>query len=409
VPSSTPDAPKPHRARSVALLTGVSALSSVSPLIALPLLTRAAGPAGFAEIAIGQALGTLAATLIAFGWAVRGPVDAARSSHPARVFRASLAVRGLNSLIVLPIIALVAALASHAQDHSLAIVAALAFALQGLSMSWYAVGIGRPLLALTFDAVPRIMLNLAGAVSALITGEAILYPAILLVGTLVTTLAAAWAIGLRERFSPRSTLVDAAAAYRAGWRTAVTASLLTFSETAPQSTLGVAASPAAVGFAPFDRILKYGYIGVYMISSSFQGWVSSATGDLERRRMRRAVGIHAVLALVLGALFATIVPWATPVVLGPGFVISPLTALFGGIALAAMTVGTALGVCVVLPAGRDGAYLVAVIVGAALVVPAVLTGAALAGVTGAAAGVALVQVAALATLATAATPVLRTR
>ncbi|MFS0792838.1 lipopolysaccharide biosynthesis protein [Microbacterium sp. 1P10AE] len=409
MPSSTPEAPKPHRARSVALLTGVSALSAVSPLIALPLLTRAAGPAGFTEIAIGQALGTLAATLITFGWAVRGPVEAARSPHPARVFRASLAVRGANSLVVLPVIAVIAALASHAQDHSLAIVAALAFALQGLSMSWYAVGVGRPLLALSFDAVPRIVLNLVGAVAALITGAAILYPVILLVGTLVATLAATWAIGLRERFSPRSTLADAAAAYRAGWRTALTASLLTFSETAPQSTLGVAASPAAIGFAPFDRILKYGYIGVYMISSSFQGWVSSATGDLAHRRMRRAVGIHAVLALVLGALFAIVVPWATPVVLGPGFVIAPLTALFGGIALAAMTVGTALGVCVVLPAGRDGAYLAAVIVGAALVVPAVLIGAGLAGVTGAAAGVALVQVAALATLAAAAAPVLRAR
>lgn len=407
--SSAPDAPTPHRARSVALLTGVSALSAVSPLIALPLLTRAAGPTGFAEIAIGQALGTLAATLITFGWAVRGPVEAARSPHPARVFRASLAVRGTNSVVVLPLIALVAALASHAQDHSLAILSALAFSLQGLSMSWYAVGVGRPLLALTFDAVPRIVLNLAGAGAALATGNAILYPAILLGGTLVSTLAATWVIGLRERFSARSALADAATAYRAGWRTALTASLLTFSETAPQSTLGVVGSPAAIGFAPFDRVLKYGYIGVYMISSSFQGWVSSATGDVAHRRMRRVVGIHAGLALTLGVLFAVVVPWATPVILGPGFAISPLTALFGGIALAAMTVGTALGVCVVLPAGRDGAYLIAVVVGAVLIVPAVLTGAALAGVTGAAAGVALVQVAALATLAVSATPVLRNR
>ncbi len=96
--SISPEAPRPHRARSVALLTGVSALSAISPLIALPLITRAAGPTGFAEIAIGQALGTLAATIITFGWAVRGPVEAARSSHPSRVFRASIIVRGANSV-----------------------------------------------------------------------------------------------------------------------------------------------------------------------------------------------------------------------------------------------------------------------------------------------------------------------
>lgn len=390
-------------------MTAVSAVSAISPLIALPLITRAAGPDGFAEIAIGQALGTLAATIITFGWAVRGPVEAARSSHPARVFRASIVVRGANSLLVLPLVAVVAAFASHADDHALAIVSALAFSLQGLSLSWYAVGVGRPLLALIFDAVPRIVLNLVGAVAALLTATPLLYPAILLVGTLAAFLAATWFIGLRERFSVRAALADARGAYRGGWRTALAAGLLTFSETAPLSTLGVASSPAAVGFAPFDRVLKYGYIGVYMITGSFQGWVSSAPGDAGLRRMRRAVGMHVALALALGAGFALVVPWATPVVLGPGFEISTLTALFGGVALAAMTLATALGMCVVLPAGRDGAYLAAVCVGALLIVPAVLVGSSLAGVAGAAGGVAAVQLLVMTVFAVTALPVLRKR
>ncbi|KTS56560.1 hypothetical protein NS206_13565 [Microbacterium testaceum] len=407
--STASDAPRPHRARSVALLTAVSAVSAISPLIALPLITRAAGPDGFAEIAIGQALGTLAATIITFGWAVRGPVEAARSSHPARVFRASIVVRGANSLLVLPLVAVVAAFASHADDHALAIVSALAFSLQGLSLSWYAVGVGRPLLSLIFDAVPRIVLNLAGALAALLTATPLLYPAILLVGTLAAFLAATWFIGLRERFSVRAALADARGAYRGGWRTALAAGLLTFSETAPLSTLGVASSPAAIGFAPFDRVLKYGYIGVYMITGSFQGWVSSASGDAGLRRMRRAVGIHVVLAFALGAGFALVVPWATPVVLGPGFEISTFTALFGGIALAAMTLATALGMCVVLPAGRDGAYLTAVRVGALLIVPAVLVGSSLAGVAGAAGGVAAVQLLVMTVFAVTALPVLRKR
>lgn|GEM_PF-6996930 len=407
--STAPDVPRPHRARSVALLTAVSAVSAVSPLIALPLITRAAGPGGFAEIAIGQALGTLAATLITFGWAVRGPVEAARSSHPSRVFRASIVVRGANSLVVLPLVALIAALASHADDHALAIVSALAFSLQGLSLGWYAVGVGRPLLSLVFDALPRIILNLVGALAALLTATPLLYPAILLVGTFAAFVAATWFIGFRERFSVRGALTDARGAYRGGWRTALAAGLLTFSETAPLSTLGVAGSPAAIGFAPFDRVLKYGYIGVYMITGSFQGWVSSAQGDAGLRRMRRAVGIHALLAVALGAGFALVAPWATPVVLGPGFEIAPLTALFGGIALAAMTVATALGICVVLPSGRDGAYLAAVCVGAILIVPAVLAGSALLGVAGAAGGVAVVQVAVLTVFTVTALPVLRGR
>lgn len=407
--SPVADAPRPHRGRNVALLTAVSALSAISPLIALPLITRAAGPDGFAEIAIGQALGTLAATIITFGWAVRGPVEVARSTHPARVFRASIVVRGANSLVALPLVALVAALASHADDHALAIVSALAFSLQGLSVSWYAVGVGRPLLSLVFDAAPRIVLNLAGAIAALLTGVALVYPALLLIGTLGAFVAATWLLGLRERFSTRTALADARAAYAGGWRTALAAALLTFSETAPLSTLGVASSPAAIGFAPLDRVVKYGYIGVYMITGSFQGWVSSAPGEAGLRRMRRAVGIHALLALVLATGFAVVVPWATPVVLGPGFEISPLTAVLGAVALAAMTMATALGMCVVLPSGRDGAYLLAVCVGALLIVPAVLVGAAILGVAGAAAGVAVVQLAVLGVLGLTALPVLRGR
>lgn len=407
--STASEAPRPHRARSVALLTAVSALSAISPLVALPLITRAAGPVGFAEIAVGQALGTLAATIITFGWAVRGPVEAARSAHPARVFRASVLVRGTNSLVVLPLVALVAAIASHTDDHALAIVSALAFSLQGLSVSWYAIGVGRPLLALVFDAVPRIVLNTAGAAAALLLGIPLLYPATLLVGTLAAFLGATWLIGLRERFSVRAIFGDAVSAYREGWRTALSAGLLTFSETAPLSALGVVGSPAAIGFAPFDRVLKYGYIGVYMITSSFQGWVSSADGQVGLRRMRRTLGLHALLALALGTGFALVVPWATPVVLGAGFEVTPWTALFGGIALAAMTVATALGLCVVLPSGREGAYLTAVCLGALLITPAVIAGAGIAGVTGAAAGVALVQLATLAALATAAAPVLRGR
>jgi PST family polysaccharide transporter len=407
--ASEPAAPRPHRARSIALLTGVSALSAISPLLALPLITRAAGPAGFAEIAIGQALGTLAATLIIFGWGARGPIEVARSTHPASVFRASLIVRGSNSVVLLPAVALIAALASRSDDHALAIVSALAFSLQGLSLSWYAVGAGRPLLSLVFDAVPRLVFNVVGAGAALATGTALLYPAVLLVGTLATTLVATWFIGLREHFSLHEAIGDARSAYRGGWRTALAASLLTFTETAPLSMLGVASSPAAIGFAPFDRVLKYGYIGVYMITSSFQGWVSSATGVAGLSRMRRAVAIHAGLAVALGAGFALIVPWATPIVMGSEFHISSITAALGGSALAAMTLATALAMCVVLPSGRDGAYLATVCVGSILIVPAVLIGASCAGVVGAAAGVTVVQFAALLALATVAVPLLRGR
>ncbi len=74
-----------------------------------------------------------------------------------------------------------------------------------------------------------------------------------------------------------------------------------------------------------------------------------------------------------------------------------------------MTLATALGMCVVLPSGRDGAYLASVCVAAVLIVPAVLIGAGLGGVAGAAAGVAAVQLAALLALSVAAVPVLRGR
>jgi O-antigen/teichoic acid export membrane protein len=403
------DGPVPHRSRSVAGLTVVSAVSAVSPLIALPLITRASGPDGFFNIATGQAIGTLAATVILFGWNIAGPVRVARASEADSVVWDSTVSRGLLALAVLPLAAAVAVLATTAGDTALAVWSALAFALQGLSITWYAVGTGRPRLSLVFDALPRLVGNLLGGVLALAFADAMLYPITVLTTLVLAFAAFLFVMGRRSPDAHRGSWSRGLASYRTQWRPAATAALLTFSETSPMTALGVSGSASAVGFAPFDRVLKYGYIGVYMVTNSFQGWVASASGGLAARRMRRAVVLHLALAVVGGAGFALVGPWFVPFFLGPGFVLSSPTALFGGIALAAMTMTTVLGLCVLLPAGRDGAYLAGVGVAAVSIIPAVLGGAAVGGVAGAAGAVAAVQIAALTVIAVPAAGVLRAR
>ncbi len=398
MPTSDPALPVPHRSRVAVLLTATSALSAISPLLALPLISRAAGPEGFLNIATGQAIGTLAATLILFGWNIRGPVQTARSSRPQDIFWASLFARGLNGAIVLPALAVVAVLATTEGQALLTVVAALAFAWQGFSIAWYAIGTGSPGVALVFDTLPRILGNIVGGVLAFALTMPLLYPAVLLGTSILALVTFALRNAHTASWSPVQAWHAAIGSYASQWRSATTGALLTFSETAPLTALGVAGSPAAVGFAPFDRVVKYGYIGVYMVSNAVQGWVSSAPGALGRQRMRRAVGLHGMLATALGLGFALLAPPLVPIILGPDFRLGTATAVFGGVALAAMTMTTVFGLCVLMPSGRENAYLRSVVVGAVIVLPAVLLGAAWWGVTGAAAGVAVVQCAVLATM-----------
>lgn len=398
--------PPAHSGRSVLLLTMVSALSALSPLIALPFVARAAGPHGFVDIATGQAIGTLAATAIFFGWHIRGPVDAARTTAPERLLWTSLVSRALVATVVLPLAALVA-LAASMGSPALAAVSAVAFAVQGFGVAWYATGVGRPWIAAAFDTLPRIAANILGGIGALLIGEPLVYPAtILVIYVLAVASFTAWTWARTPTFT-RGGWQRGLASLRGDWRPAATGTLLTFYETSPMMSLGLASSPAAPLFAPFDRLLKYGYIGVYMITGSFQGWVSSAEGDRGLARMRRATLLHVGLAVVLGAGFAIAAPWAVPLVFGPDFTLAPSTALPGGIALGAMTITAALGLCVLMPSRAHAAYLRAVATGAVLIVPAVLLGAWAQGVTGAATAVAAVQVVVLAISAIAAAGPLR--
>lgn len=386
-----PDSSQPHRGRIVALLTSAAAISALSPLIALPFVARAAGPEGFVNIATGQAIGTLAATIILFGWNIKGPVTLARSPKPTEIFWASLFSRLMNSAVVLPVVVVIAMLATTQGDALLTVVSALAFSLQGFSISWYAVGTGDPRISLAFDSFPRLVANTLGGVLALVLMAPLVYPLFILGLTLGALVASMLTVGRQRPWSASLAWQDARASYGTQWQPAATGALLTFSETSPLTVLGIIGSPASRGFAPFDRLLKYGYIGVYMVTNSFQGWVASADGALKTKRMRRATGLHLGLAAALGCGFALLAPWAAPILLGPGFAIEPLTALFGGVGLAAMTMTTVLGVCVLLPSHNDRAYLWSVGLGAALIVPAVVTGAHAGGVTGAAAAVAVVQ------------------
>ncbi|MDM4761508.1 hypothetical protein QT381_00605 [Galbitalea sp. SE-J8] len=392
------DGARPHRGRSVVLLAGASALSALSPLLALPLVARTAGPEAFANIATGQALGTLAATVIAFGWAIRGPVLLARSDRPTHVLAASLLARALIALVALPAVAVLAVLATVDGHAPLTALSAVAFALPGFSLAWYAVGVGDARISLAFDALPRLVANVAGASLATAFDDVSWYPATILVVSLSATAAGAFALMRGRRPALAAAWGDALGSFRVTGRTALTSALLTVTETAPLTALGLAGSPVAIAFAPFDRVLKYGYIAVYMVAGSFQGWVSSASGALARRRMRAAVGGHAALGAVLGLGFAVLGPVAVPVVLGPEFGLTAGTAAAGGVALALMTVTTATGLCVLVPTGRDRLYAASVTVGALIVIPAVLLGAGVAGVTGAAAGIALAQLVVCATM-----------
>jgi len=387
-----------HGGRQIGSLMTLAVVAALSPLFVLPLVARVAGPTEFVGLALGQAWGTLATTVIMYGWTVTGPTQVTQSARPREVLRASLVSRLIVSLVALPLLVIVAALASPVGQTQLSILSSLAFSVQGMGLVWYFVGLGRPKYVALFDTLPRLVANVAGATLAWLTNSVIVYPLFVLLVYGAAILAAAIGFSRPKRWGRlaevallRSQLIIGIAALKSQWRSASVASTLTFFETVPLSILGVLGSPIINGYAPFDRVLKYGYVGVYMVSSSFQGWVASTVARQMYVRRRYAILVHIILGVVGGGAFATMAPVLVNLLLGPGFDIDLPTSLWGGVALCAMSLSAGLGLNVLASAGDDRHYFQATATGAVLIVPAVVFAAQFGTVAAVAMSVALIQ------------------
>lgn len=335
---------------------GLPLISLVTPFVLLPIMARISGAEGWSSVVAGQAVGAFGATVIAWGWGLKGPVEVAQNpdqSFRAELYRESLRSRLALALIVFPVVSVISATIATPEMRLDAVAMSWTTAIAGLSPSWFCIGVGRPVLLALYDTAPRVLATLLAVPIILYTREISLY-APLLVGAVVVSLIAfhfrivpegvgtfsQWGrtrITLKEQFS--SAVISASGASYAATPVPIAQSF-----TAPA---------AAAGFGSADTIYRLGLFSVMALGNAFQGWTLEKDLSSSRMRHRTAVIAHGLLG-ICGGLFLTLLgPFISEILFGTAVRAPFLTCLFFGVSFLFISASSPFIRNILIPAGRQ--------------------------------------------------------
>ena len=379
-------------------------LSLVTPFLLMPVVARVAGPSGWSSFVAAQAVGTVGATVVFWGWNVGGPVLVAHASSAAEraeVYAASLRTRYLLLVVVLPAAALMSALVAQPGHRVDAAAMAVATSLLGMSPSWFGIGAGDPWLLFWYDTLPRVVAACLGEAVVWATGLVWTYPVLLALSVAVSLVA------FRRRVAPSAAGVSplpvsrSAGELRSHLGTAGINLAATAYASTPVPVATVAFRPEVSSpFASADAAYRLGLFSVTAMGNAFQGWTleSGLDGGERRSRHRSAVVAHLALGVVGGGLFAALGPWVTGFVFGADVAAPRNVCVWYGLAFLFLSASTPPIRNLLVPAGRIRLVL-GWTVGSAAVGLASMVAAALAGWSaGVAAGMAVSEAVLLAGL-----------
>jgi O-antigen/teichoic acid export membrane protein len=298
------------RTYSVFLFLLIPIITAVTPLAALPAITRAVGPSGWADIAVAQSLGAAAAIVGELGWSVVGPQLVARSdaSEQRLIFQRAMASKMLAGVLL----SLVAGVISVVLAKELGLVAgfvAVASGFSCLNSVWYFIGQNRPLAIIFTDSLPRLLSVLAAAVALDVGAGAYVFPASLLCGAGVSFLLATRAAKVRVlpsivEFRTVPATIRAQGVVVGG---RAVSSLYT---ALPIAIVGVLSPQSVASFAAAERLMRMGLNAVAAIPNRLQHWLGSARdGDLARR-IGISLWINFAVGIVSAVVFFALAPTA---------------------------------------------------------------------------------------------------
>lgn len=361
-------------ARRVLAFAGLPFLSLITPFLFLPILARVAGADAWVAIAVGQSVGGFAALGISLGYNTIGPAMvalAAVDERPALLAR-SLRARGSVWLPAMLVAAVVAGLVAPTSHRLEAVLMAVAMSLTGLASSWYMIGLGRAGLIAVYEIAPRIVATLAAVPLLLLLGQVVWYPALLVIASLVSV----GAFAARSRVG-RALVTRTPGELRAvlrEHRSAVTTEVAAGAYNALAVTFVSAMAPAAraAEYISGDKLYRIGQYSVSALGNALQGWVVEENREHFAHRVRRSFVLHLALGLAGLAAFWLIGSPLTALLFGEAVAIDELTAIGFGVATLFIALGTTLGRITLVGLGLRREFMISVLTGAALGVPAVL-------------------------------------
>lgn len=374
-------------------------LSALSPLLVLPAIAAATSDAGWAAIAIGQSIGMFAMVVVVYGWTINGPVKAARASpeHLPVLYRDSLVARGALLLPAGGAAAAAAWLSAPAGWGGYAAVVSLSFAVGGLSSAWLCIGLGRPMWIVYSETLPRLSFALLAALLIAQGGSLWWYPVLLGLGTVLGVVAFSF-LAVRPARPP------------AGEGRRLTRML---SEQSPSAVTTIVGATYAVGaiflastvtstseiaeLSSADRIYRLTTVGITITASLLTPWI--AVQDRRAgRRTRSALLMMTAIGLVGLPAITFLAPLAARILFGSDLEPSRGTCLAYGVAFLGVAVSTTLGQHYLVPRGREVDYMTGSVLAALVGAPSILLLASRFGATGAAAGLAVSEMAIVAVL-----------
>jgi O-antigen/teichoic acid export membrane protein len=379
--------------RRILAFAGLPFLTLLTPFLFLPLLARVAGAEAWLAIAIGQSVGAFAALVVALGYNTVGPTVVALESAARRSAVLERSIRPRLALFVPAVIVAATIAASIAPEaHRLdAALMAIALTLSGLSSSWYMIGLGRASLIVLYELLPRMVATATAAAALLTVGQVTWYPVLLIAAALSGSGAFVYfTVDVRALLRPQP------GAMRREF-VANRSALTTEIASGAYNSLAVAfvsiASPVtqAASYVSGDKLYRIGQYSVSALGNAVQGWVVEENRQEFTQRARVSFILHLVLGLLGLAAFVLLGPWLSGALFGAEVAIDLSTAVAFGVATLGIALGTALGrvILVGLEARRD--FMVSVIIGAAVGIPAVVILASTFGAAGGAWGLALAE------------------
>lgn len=288
------------------------AISAVVGVVSVPVVIQIAGASAWSSLAVAQAAGAIAATVVAFGWPVIGPaaVAAASDAERGRIFRISLISR---AVILVPAagvaVGVILFSVGWSPTTAAALIAGLTPVVGGLTASWFFVGESRPSKLNALDVLPRAGGTVLGILLILMTSNILLFVTGQLLGQLAA-LAISWT-SIRRRYprGERISLRDIASSVTTGSAGFSNAILTSLYQNSPLVVVTNFAGAGVETYAMADRLFRIAALALAPVTQVAQGYVPSARSHHELlSRVRRTIGVGAGLGLATLIGFGFLAP-----------------------------------------------------------------------------------------------------
>lgn len=284
---------------------------AIASLATIPAMVAASGPAAWGMIAAGQAIGSIAAVGIAYGWELSGPAVIARADAEGRL-REYLESVICKLILYLPITGAAFALAwLLGRDLALfAGIGAISTASIGLTSSWFFVGRARPFALLLCETVPRVAGTVVGIVLMVAGSSALTGVVWQLIGMLAAFIVSfSWVVRPWRLQALRAIRRRRIRAVFWAQRHGLAASITTATYgAAPIAIVTIFAPGVQPVYAVLDKVQRQVNVGLSPLTAVIQGWVPRAPRGGLATRVKQAIAFAALFGVILSVGMFLVAP-----------------------------------------------------------------------------------------------------